>query len=124
MLKHKRPPDSTPNMNINIMFKVSEGFPEDDEIVVNNYLKNFAVPLEKDGETCCVCCEEPITAFGQMFGSGVAFAWDLAHGEARCTGCGWPARGMHYVKREDGSTIFSVQNFFLPYHPEVVTTKK
>ena len=56
----------------------------------------------------------------QAFGFGAAYRWGLTHGEANCSGCGWPARGMHYITGKDGSEVLSLRNVFLPYHPDFV----
>lgn len=42
------------------------------------------------------------------------------HGEAKCSGCGWPARGMHFPKDAAGEEIWNARNLFLAYHPDMV----
>lgn len=90
---------------------------------VEKYLSAFAAPVVgDDGKPACFHCGKPVDAFKQVLGLGVAYRWGLAHGEAECSGCGWPARGMHYPKGRDGKELFSLRNFFLAYHPDGVTS--
>lgn len=103
------------------LFKITgeapEGFLEDSDA----YLSAFVAPVKgDDGQARCFHCGEVIDSFSQMFGTGVAYEWGLAHGEARCSGCKWPARGMHYPKGRDGTELYSVRNLFLAYHPDFV----
>lgn len=88
---------------------------------VDEYLSTFAAPVRNaDGTPVCFHCGEKIDSFMQACGLAVAYRWGIAHGEAECSGCGWPARGMHYPKGADGEELFSLRNFFLAYHPDVV----
>ena len=85
------------------------------------YLKAFVAPVrDADGNIACFHCGKAINGFSAMFGTGVAYQWGLTHGEARCSGCGWPARGMHYPKDEAGNELWALRNFFLAYHPDEV----
>src|SRR4051812_13717859 len=62
----------------------------------DKYLGQFVAPAkDADGKPACFHCGRQLSSFAQMFGTGVAYEWGLAHGEARCSGCKWPARGMH-----------------------------
>ena len=91
---------------------------------VDEYLAAFAAPATgEDGKPVCFHCGESVDGFKQAFGLGVAYRWGLAHGEAECSGCGWPARGMHYPKGKDGEELFSLRNFFLAYHPDFVSAR-
>lgn len=86
------------------------------------YLSAFVAPeRDAEGRTRCFHCGGVVDGFRQAMGLAVAYVWDLTHGEARCSGCGWPARGIHRVKDKDGSELYSLRNFFLAYHPDVVT---
>ena len=81
----------------------------------NKYLHDFA------GKECPKCGSK----LGGLTGS---FTWGLAHGEGYCTGgfraekCGWPCRGYHEIKGDDGKPIFEQRlPIVLAYHPDVVT---
>lgn len=102
------------------LFKVSDDAPSSLSDEVNAYLACFAAPVVRDGQQHCLSCDERIDAFADALGIGVAYRWGLAHGEARCTGCGWPARGMHRITGDDGRVIATIRNFFLAYHPDHV----
>jgi hypothetical protein len=87
----------------------------------DKYLSAFAAPVkDAEGKPVCFHCGERIDGFGQVFGTAVAYQWGLAHGEANCSGCGWPARGMHYPKDANGDDLWSARNLFLAYHPDFV----
>src|SRR3990167_4748664 len=88
----------------------------------DNYFSNFAAPVkDAEGKAVCFHCGGRLDGFMQALGFGsVAYEWGLAHGEAQCSGCGWPARGMHYPKRDDGRELFKARNLFLAYHPDLV----
>lgn len=91
---------------------------------VDKYLSAFAAPVKNEAGACvCFHCGGVIDGFLQMLGSGVAYQWGLTHGEANCSGCGWPARGIHYPKGEDGEELFSLRNLFLAYHPDGVESR-
>ena len=103
------------------IFMVGDDTPADFVDDANAYLADFATPVKSDGALLCLHCEKPIDGFKQMFGTGVAIEWGLAHGEGRCSGCGWPYRGMHHPKNRNGEELFSLRNLFLAYHPEQVS---
>ncbi len=104
------------------------GLPEEDVAALNAYFWPFAAPvtvqIDGDRRIYCLSCGQEINSFRQMFSIGVAMMWGLTHGEATCTGCGWPARGMHYVKREDGTEVCTIRNLFLQYHPDEVSVRQ
>lgn len=87
---------------------------------LDKYLEPFAKPHKVDGKTICHNCGQPVDGMMQVFGMAVAYRWGLGHGEAECSGCGWPARGMHYIKNDDGSELVTLRSVFLPYHPDFV----
>lgn len=92
------------------------------EAALDRYFSQFAAPARnEEGKRVCINCGGVLDGFMHALGVGVAFQWDLAHGEARCSGCGWPARGMHYVKDDGGDEILTIRDFFLEYHPENVS---
>lgn len=93
--------------------------------LVDKYLEPFAAPAKgADGKPVCIKCGERQDSFMQALGMGVACSWGIVHGEARCTGCGWPYRGMHYVKRDgEEKEALTMRNFFLPYHPDHVEVR-
>lgn len=104
------------------LFTVKPGEGVDEMLAAwDAYLAPFAKPIVRDGKTFCLGCDAQLDGMMQAIGVAAAYRWDLAHGEARCSGCGWPARGMHYPKKKDGSDLGSIRNFFLAYHPDALT---
>lgn len=91
---------------------------------LDEYFSVFGPFRNEDGDPTCLNCGEKVNAFMQAAGLAVAYQWGLAHGEANCSGCGWPARGMHYIKDRNGEQICSISNIFLPYHPSHVTSQE
>lgn len=87
------------------------------------YLTQFVAPVKVEGKPACFHCGERFDSFLQCVGAGVAYEWGMVHGEARCSGCKWPARGMHYPKDTDGKELWKAQNLFLAYHPDFVNFK-
>lgn len=71
----------------------------------------------------CVGCGEPLTGFLAALISKGGFTWGLAHGEGHCAGCGWPARGHHFIKDEKGEDLMNLRNFILQFHPDFVERK-
>jgi hypothetical protein len=88
----------------------------------NEYLRQFAAPIKDDGRTVCFHCGSRMDAMMHALGAGAAYVWGMAHGEAKCSKCGWPARGMHYPKDADGKDLWTARNLFLAYHPDQVTS--
>ncbi len=82
---------------------------------IDQYLNEFASTGGK-----CPNCGSPL---GGLLGS---FTWGIVHGEGRCTGgvygkCGWPCRGLHYIKDSEGKEIFDrAVPVILAYHPKFV----
>lgn len=72
----------------------------------DDYLKIFA----KTETSHCLCCG---ASLGGLFGK---FEYGLAHGEGRCSNCGYPCRAIHYIKDEDGKTLIRFETI-LQYHP-------
>lgn len=87
---------------------------------VRLYLKPFAAPVVRERATFCLSCDGRVDCMAQLIGFGVAYRWGLAHGEANCTGCGWPARGFHVIRDASGAEVAQIRNVFLAYHPDVV----
>lgn len=81
---------------------------------INKYLEPFAKPAE-DGK--CLKCR---TVQGGLMGGG--FRYGIAHGEGRCSKCGWPGRANHYPKDENGED-FARLTIILQYHPDFVEEK-
>ncbi|ACL58712.1 hypothetical protein [Methylobacterium nodulans] len=102
------------------LFAVDGSPPPELTEALTAYLSAFAAPVRRDGEMRCLCCDEPINGLRAALGIGVACRWALTHGEAACSGCGWPARGMHYVTDADGRKVATLRNVFLAYHPDQV----
>lgn len=113
------------HMKAHDLLKIEGDIPDCIITAVDAYLEPFAVtPQNEQGEPLCLHCRKPVNGMMQMFGAAVAYQWGLAHGEARCSGCGWPARGMHYIKDADGSDLMTLRNVFLPYHPDYVSKRE
>jgi len=90
-----------------------------DEKALNDYFDKFTKP---NGH-CPGCKKEFAEGIIAILGGGidtVSVEWGMQHGEARCRGCGWPYRGLHY----DVGPIKKLGPWFLSYHPEFVGTKK
>lgn len=110
-----------------IQLKDGAEYTEETQSVVadfNKYLEPFAKPLYIDDDQHCLNCKKPINGFMEAVGLAVAYRWSIAHGEANCSGCGWPARGMHYIKDEEGNLLFDIKNLFIPYHPDFVSSEE
>lgn len=100
-----------------------------DKAALEKYLALFAKPVDRRSEDgrlhrFCLNCDEEFDAFKQMLGMGVAHRWGMVHGEASCSGCGWPSRGHHVIKDDAGADLCSLHNLFLQVHPNNVTSKK
>lgn len=100
--------------------------------VLDRYFEPFAaLPMKvgEDGEKSvgeikCVECgavQNP-GMMGFLVGN-LGFQWGLAHGEGRCSKCGWPARAMHYVKDPEGHEFVTLRHFVIQYHPDFVTRR-
>lgn len=90
----------------------------------DEYLGQFVAPVTKDGATLCFHCGSTMDGMRHALGIGAAYVWAIVHGEANCSHCGWPARGMHYPKGKDGEQLFGMRNTFLAYHPDLVEKKE
>lgn len=97
--------------------------------IVDEYLSHFCKPVTKDGAQRCPKCGKAFNGLMAMVGMPdvVAIEWGLVHGEARCTGCKWPYRGVHRIKGKDhkdgDEPILRISNMFLAYHPDEVTVR-
>jgi hypothetical protein len=91
--------------------------------IIDSYLHNFAAPIVREGKFYCLNCDMEIDSIKEVFGMATAYRWGIVNGEAFCANCNWPARGMHYIKGADGKTLISLNNVFLPYHPDCVEVK-
>lgn len=110
----------------------------DDEAAVADFLRQadaylaiFVAPVRDGDKLVCFHCGCELDSFKQMMGIGAAIEWGLVHGEGRCSGmphhdkpCGWPYRGHHFAKGEDGGDLFTLHNMFLAYHPDEVTVER
>jgi hypothetical protein len=91
---------------------------------INKYLEAFARPVLNDkpnlinGAYKCLKCDKPLT------GALGTFQWGIVHGEGVCISCGWPCRGYHDPKNDDGESIFERPlPIVLQYHPRDVSRK-
>lgn len=112
MTGHKHEPK---RLTASEVFTIGEDTPQDVRDRLDSYFAAFVAPTTIDGKHYCFNCGEEINAFRAFVGLGVAYEWGLAHGEAFCSGCKWPARGHHSI----GDDI-TLHNLFLAYHPEHV----
>lgn len=85
------------------------------------YLSAFVAPVRNaDDKAACFHCGSVVDGLMHALGVGAAYQWGMCHGEAQCSKCGWPARGMHYPKDEAGEELWTARNMFLAYHPDYV----
>lgn len=110
-------------LRIEDLFEVKSEMPADTRSALTAYLSLFANP-KRDGKHVCINCDANMDGLMAALGVGAAYRWGIAHGEASCSSCGWPARGMHYIKDDAGEDICSLRNVFLPYHPDEVSPAK
>lgn len=109
--------------SIGLVFSPTEDTPADEiaeaqakcdkvSAALNSYLEEFAETGFK-----CPNCDSKL---GGFLGT---FSWGICHGEGNCS-CGWPCRGLHYPKDENGGDLFErgVQ-IVLPYHPDYVESR-
>lgn len=107
------------------IFEVKEGMPSDLVDALDTYFAPFAAPARTDdgkNTALCIECKKPLTGLSSFFFGG-GFKWGLAHGEGNCAGCGWPARGHHYIKDKDGADLLTLRDFPIQYHPDFVAAK-
>lgn len=118
MSEHKYEPRAC---KLEDVFSVKDGADPEFLAHVGNYLTAFAAPVKNDdGKPVCFHCGGILDSFMSMMGLGVGYEWGLAHGEAHCSGCHWPARGHHFVKDDDGKELLTLHNAFMAYMPEYV----
>ena len=114
-----------PRMRWNDIFSEGkDGLTTAQAITLDDYFFHFMVtPKDDDGKEVCPCCRERMQGgvegtILQMGGLGVSLEWGIVHGEAFCSGCGWPYRVYHHDiggKGEDALIKKLVAS--LPYHP-------
>jgi len=84
------------------------------EGVTEEMLSPFLPPrINKTNDgVLCVGCGETLWRPGIVgFLMGATFTWGVAHGEGRCSSCGYPTRMYH--RRAEGTATFPLQ-----YHPD------
>lgn len=108
-----------------------DGLTDNQKAVLNDYLSHFMLrPLGEDGKGLCPCCRERMEggvegAILGMAGLGVSLDWGIAHGEASCSGCGWPYRVYHYNIGGEGEDVLIKRLVLgLPYHPSELKLKQ
>lgn len=89
--------------------------------MLDDYLKAFV-----KGDGTCVCCGARQGGKDLLDGLlNARFQWGIAHGEGFCSVCGYPARGMHYIgKNEQGEAAVTIRNWVLQYHPDGLSFDK
>ena len=82
--------------------------------MIDAYVKAFT-PMQ---DNKCICCGEPQGArnLADVVLGTARFKWGLAHGEGRCSECGYPARAIHYIGKGDDEIV--MRNVLLQYHPD------
>ena len=88
--------------------------------ILDAYFASFVCPKFTEcengspasGSHLCVKCGERIDG---IIGT---FQWGLAHGEGQCCKCGYPMRGHHYIKDQDGEDFINLTLYILQYHPD------
>lgn len=119
-------------ISLNPKEEAQPGDVERAEATLEKYFAPFAAlpdPVEKDGKKVaadflCIGCEMSLTPGLLGWVKGGGFTWGLAHGEGTCANCHWPCRAHHYVKHDDGTSVFNLQNFVLAYHPDQIDVEK
>lgn len=93
--------------------------------VFDKYFRIFVCPKSTAvedqgilGSQRCISCDSRLDG---LIGT---FEWGLAHGEGTCVECGWPARGVHQIKDEDGEDFAVLRNSILQYHPTEVVKQE
>lgn len=100
----------------------AEGLNAEDESALSAHFAAF-IPWQRDAEENPVCVSCGRRFYTDMLTSALLggsegtarLNWSLAHGEAHCSGCGYPARMIHY----DVGPIKRL-NLGLQYHPDVL----
>lgn len=127
-----------PRLTWRDVFTLNEGatMTEDEQARLNAYFGQFvALPKNEKGESVCLGCDLP---FYKDEGSGLLSAllggaphrasweWGLAHGECRCTKCGWPARAYHFNigKTDTDDAIITRLNITLAVHADELQAPK
>lgn len=107
---------------------LGENTPSDVREDIEAYFHLFAAPIVRlvDNERTyyCLSCNQPINSFLEILGVAVAHRWDIVYGEAFCSGCHWPSRGIHRITDRNGEHVCTIKNVFLYYHPDVVSREK
>lgn len=111
-------PVALPHMRASDILKIGDDTPKEYVEDLDAYFEPFVSETNS-----CINCGAAMDGFKQALGLAEAYQWGLRHGEANCSGCGWPARGMHYIKDRNGDDLLTIRNVFLPYHPDGVTSK-
>jgi len=106
--------ENLPKLQFDQIFKAKETCSESDRNNVQKYLDNFVSQNEKHE---CIQCGVELTG---ILGS---FRWGLVSGEGHCCNCGYPARAHHSIKDENEEEMFTIKNYVLQYHPEVLDDK-
>lgn len=123
-----------PHLNWRDIFEEKDaGLPADDREAIDAHFGHYVPPdMKTDLSTGkkelvpqkCVGCDEPLTGFlGLLTGRG-GFEWGIAHGEGRCSNCGWPCTAHHFVRKKVGDQyeqVITLRNFILQYHPANVS---
>ena len=113
-----------------ILTEGEDGLTEAQKVALDDYFEHFMLgPLDDDGKEVCPCCRERMQggiegAVFQMAGMGVSLEWGLAHGEASCSGCGWPYRVCHHnIGGKGDGQIIKRLVVSLPYHPSEIRVR-
>lgn len=85
---------------------------DEETAAMDKYFSRFV----KSDKGKCISCE--LVQGGLISALLGGFRWGLAHGEGRCSRCGWPGRALHY----DVGPIKRLE-IILQYHPDEVHRK-
>lgn len=116
-----RPKHRPEHLKLEDVFKIEGDTNPEDLEDLEKYFQPFAVPVKNiEGDQVCIGCGEHFGGLMANLGFGVAIEWGMVHGEGTCNKCGWPYRGMHYIKDRHGKELANIRNLFLAYHPDNV----
>lgn len=106
-----------PRLTVESFLKGTDQLEPEDQAYLDDYFRNF-LPLTEGGDGMMMgrpCrCGKPL---GGFLGT---FTYGIAHGQGRCSACGWPCVSHHYVKNGAGEEILALREFVLQVHPSLV----
>lgn len=127
--------ENLPPLTWQQVFSVPEGATppnEDEQRLLNEYLKGFVAAPREGDKRLCVCCRNQMRGGleGALLGGApgsCTLEWEIGNGEARCSVCGYPYRVYHRNIGDAGDGKGPLVEFVqvgLPYHPSVLEVKE